>query len=274
MPRRLSANELIRRRIQKWQDEDPSSLVTKQIERATTPLQWLVALLLPDTLIREVVDKTLWVAEALTDRDDVFKVLEVDSLEEVRQCKLESCEAAADQVHAWSIGTAAALGAWDLVGPLGLAPSLAGLFTLAFRTIKKTAVCYGYDPSSHSEELVAMHIFAAASSLYHRDKLAALKEIEKIIETPASPELAPTRDTVAAAVTSLSQPIATHLTRRRSFAAIPAMGALVGSSANAWLLKDVGWAARNIYAMRRLEESRAKKAQAKPVVTPPELKAA
>jgi hypothetical protein len=274
MPRRLSANELIRRRIQKWQDEDPSSLVTKQIEKATTPLQWLVALLLPDTLVREVVDKTLWVAEALTDRDDVFKVLEVDSLDEVKHCKLEACEAAADQVHAWAIGAAAALGAWDLAGPLGLAPSLAAIFTLSFRTIKKTAVCYGFDPSSHVEELVAMQVFAAASSLYHRDKLAALKEIQRITETSLTPELAPSRETVMEAVLKLSQPIAAHLTRRRSFAAIPAMGALVGSSANAWLLKDVGWAARNIFAMRRLEEARAKKAPSKPVVTPPDLKAA
>jgi hypothetical protein len=273
MPRRLSANELIRRRIQKWQDEDPSSLVTKQIEKATTPLQWLVALLLPDTLIREVVDKTLWVAEALTDRDDIFKVLDVGSLEEIRQCKLESCEAAADQVHAWAIGTAAALGAWDLAGPLGIAPSLAALFTLAFRTIKKTAVCYGFDPSLPSEELVAMHVFAAASSLHHRDKLAALKEIQKIAEDTALAGFAPSHETVVEAVTRLSIPISAHLTRRRTFAAIPAMGALVGSSANAWLLKDVGWAARNIFAMRRLEESRAKKAQAKPAPAP-DLKAA
>jgi hypothetical protein len=236
MKRKLSAADAIQKRIEKWREEDPSSLLTKRIEQATTPLQWLVALLLPDRLIQEAVEKTLWASEVLTDSDNGAAKFTV-----------EQADAEADAVHNWAMGAAAALGAWDLAGPLGIAPALASLFTLSFRTIKKIGLCFGFDTSTPAEEMVVLEIFLAANAFYHRDKIEALRAIE------ALPSVA-THEDVLALSTELSKTISANLTRRRSLASIPAMGALVGGSANAWLLKDIGWAARNVYAMRRLKQ--------------------
>jgi hypothetical protein len=61
------------------------------------------------------------------------------------------------------------------------------------------------------------------------------------------------REDVLSSITQQAKIISAHLTRRRSFSSIPAIGALVGSSTNAWLLKDIGWAARNIYCKRRID---------------------
>jgi hypothetical protein len=239
MKRKLSVVDILRKRIEKWRDEDPSSLLTKRIEQATAPLQWLVAMLLPDRLIQEAVEKTLWASEVLTDADNGAADLTI-----------EQADAEADAVHNWAMGAAAALGAWDLAGPLGIAPSLASLFTLSFRTIKKIGLCFGFDTSSPAEEMIVLEIFLAANAFYHRDKIDALRAIEEM------PTVA-THEDVLALSSKLSKTISQNLTRRRSLASIPAMGALVGGSANVWLLRDVGWAARNVFAMRRLQKAHA-----------------
>lgn len=246
MPPRLSAEKAIQKRIEKWIDEDPSSLFTKRIEQITTPLQWLGAVLLPEALVREVLEKTLWAAD----------VLVIDAnYEEARNKPVGECDTVADGVHNWSMGAAAAVGAWDLAGPLGIAPALASMFTLALRTIKKIGACYGFDTSTSQEELIALEILFAATSTYHRDKVLALKAI-RMNEASAD------KTRVVAAISQLSNPISANLIRRRALAGIPALGAVVGSSVNAWLLKDIGWAARNIYAMRRLEGAKAAKDEA------------
>ncbi len=252
-PRHVSANEVIRRRIHKWEDEDPSSLLTKQIEKATAPLQWLVALMLPDRLIQEALQTTLRAAEALTDRNDVLVAFSITKFEDVPVSKVDQCDALADKTHFWAVGAAAAFGAWDIGGPLGIAPSLASLFTLAFRTIKKIGLCYGYDTTSSTEELVALEIIVAASTLYHRDKVQALKNIQKLTAPRADDAPPVTAETVEAAIAKVARAVGLNLTRRRTFANIPAMGALVGSSTNAWLINDISWAARNIYATRRFQ---------------------
>ncbi|MBI3554740.1 MAG: hypothetical protein HY074_00585, partial [Deltaproteobacteria bacterium] len=62
-----------------------------------------------------------------------------------------------------------------------------------------------------------------------------------------------TAKTVEAMIMKVARPVGLNLTRRRTFANIPAMGALVGGSTNAWLINDISWAARNIYATRRFQ---------------------
>lgn len=251
MPPKLTTEKAIQKRIEKWTDEDPSSLFTKRIEQITTPLQWLGAVLLPETLVKEVLEKTLWAADVL--------VIEANH-QDARARPVGECDTIADGVHNWSIGAAAAVGAWDIAGPLGIAPALASMFTLALRTIKKIGACYGFDTSTSSEELIALEILFAATSTYHRDKVLALKAI-RMNEANAD------KSRVFAAISQLSNPISANLIRRRALAGIPAVGAIVGGSANAWLMKDIGWAARNIYAMRRLEAEKASKdesAQAQP----------
>ena len=259
--RQISANEKIRRRIQAWEEEDPSSLLTKQIEKATQPLQWLVSLILPDRIVHEILDGSLRAAEVLTDRGDVFKVFNVGTLEDVRALKVETSDHVSDQVQFWATGAAAALGAWDVAGPLGIAPALVSLLTLSFRTIKKVGLCFGYDTSTPGEELIALQIFFAASTLYHRDKVQALKTIKKLEEQIANHQ-APTPTDVAELISKLAHAVTQNLQKRRTLASIPAMGALVGSSTNAWLLNDVGWAARNIYSDRRLRKRRDERAVA------------
>lgn len=270
-PRQLSSNENIRRRIQKWTDEDPSTLLTKQVEKATAPLQGLVALLLPDRLIHEMIEKTLWAAEALVDHDDIFKTLSAESLAEVHGTKLEDCDKLAETVQLWAVGAAAALGAWDLAGPLGIGPSLLSLFTLSFRTIKKIGCCYGYDTSQSLEEIVALEIFVAASTLFHRDKVEALKNIERYLAPPtALPRLASvgaaspsgggvggenySRQSVEQMIERVAHLVGANLTKRRALAGVPALGALMVGGANAWLIQDISLAARNVYASRRLKE--------------------
>ncbi|MBI3542161.1 MAG: EcsC family protein [Deltaproteobacteria bacterium] len=189
---------MIRRRAVEWQDADPSSLLTKRVEKATAPLQWLVALMLPDRLVHEVLGTTLRAAELLTDRADVIKGYDVERLDDIFELKIDSCDRSGDQVQFWAVGAAAALGAWD--------------------------------------------------------KVQAIKAIKKIENDVAANPNAYAREDVDALIEKVAHAVGEHLTRRRTLASIPAMGALVGTSTNAWLLQDVGWAARNIYATRRFQK--------------------
>ncbi|MCX5832758.1 MAG: EcsC family protein [Deltaproteobacteria bacterium] len=45
------------------------------------------------------------------------------------------------------------------------------------------------------------------------------------------------------------------MTERKVLQAIPAIGAAVGGSANAWFINDVGWAARRAFQARWLIEN-------------------
>ena len=247
MAKRTLSNQALKKRIDKWLQEDPASLVSKSMEKAVAPLQGLVALLLPERLIQEALEKTLWVAEAVTDRDDVLTALAAGSLSDAKLCKIERCDSVADGIHNWAIGTAAALGAWDLAGPLGTAASLVSLFTVALRLIKKVGLCYGFDTSKADEEVVVLQIFAAATGLTRTDKEQALNALKK---DEFGDEVG--REAVHAVLEKVARQVAVSLARRRALANIPVLGAIVGGSTNAWLIRDIGWAARNLYAWRRL----------------------
>jgi len=241
------------KRASKWADSDPSTLFTKRIEKATQPIQALVTLLLPEILIAEVAKKTLWAAETLVNREEVLKDLGVTDYSEIKEnVKLGKSDHFAESTHNWAIASAAALGAWDIAGPLGIAPSLVSIFTLAFRTIKKIGAYYGYDTASAREEAIVLEIFVAGSGFFFKDKLHALKAIEKAEYGDFKLE------DVQETLHIFAQPISSALVRRRALTAIPGMGALIGTSTNAWLLRDIGWAARNIYVMRRQREQDAK----------------
>ena len=209
---------------------------------------------MPDRIVREVTLKTLQAAEALTDQADVLRDLGVDHLSQVRTADVLASDAVAANVQAWAKGTAAALGAWDFAGPFAIAPSLVSLFTLSFRTIKKIGLCYGFETNTPAEEIIVLEVFAAASSLYHRDKVRAIHAIDELV---AQVHFADIREEqVVAAVRKISRAVGYNLTRRRALANLPALGAIVGGSTNVWLLRDVSWAARNLYARRRLNENR------------------
>lgn len=54
------------------------------------------------------------------------------------------------------------------------------------------------------------------------------------------------------ALRNLAKQLGVNLTKRKALAIVPAIGALVGGSANGWWIKEVGWAARRSFQERWL----------------------
>ena len=56
-------------------------------------------------------------------------------------------------------------------------------------------------------------------------------------------------------IKNLGRQLGINLTKRKALQAIPAIGAIVGASANGWYVKEVGWAARRAFQERWLIEN-------------------
>lgn len=253
--RKQAPAEALRKRFAAWQVEDPSSLITKRIEKLVEPLQSLVAMIVPESIVRDALSKSLWAAEAMTDRADVLKSLEVSSLGDIlsNKTRADQCDTVASTVQSWGLDAGARFGDWESAGALNAMPALASLLTLSFRVIKKIGLCFGFDTSSHLEERVVLEILVAATSLSGSDKAQVMKNIKAFEEKASELGTSLTREQIEEAIVQVSPLLASNLVRRRALVSLPALGAFTEASINAWILRDVSLAARNIYALRCLQ---------------------
>jgi DNA-binding transcriptional regulator YhcF (GntR family) len=85
------------------------------------------------------------------------------------------------------------------------------------------------------------------------DVMIAKQTVKTIAEKAAQQQLG--KEAVLISMNKLGRQLGINITKRKALQAVPAIGAVVGGSVNAWFINDVGWAARRAFQERWLIEN-------------------
>ncbi|MFQ5542718.1 MAG: EcsC family protein [Nitrospiria bacterium] len=248
--------------IKTWHSEEPG-IVSQSFGVMLSPATWLIDKIIPQASIRGVLDFSNALAEWMADEKDILRDAGVSDLLELKKRDLRLSDDLADSVHNWAIGIGAgAGGATGAVGLPGIIVDIPTIITFALRTIHKIGLCYGYRVNTKEEKDFILAIMAAGSANEMSEKMAALSLLRSIGVTLAGQTWEGIARRAAVnrfskeggiiAVKTLAKQLGINLTKRKALQAIPAIGAVVGASANGWYIKEVGWAARRSFQERWL----------------------
>lgn len=247
--------------IKAWQTEKPS-IANKLFDTLPAPVGRAAPKMISADAIKKALGMLDKAADWLADKEDIAKQAGVSKIEALHDKELESLDTLADHVHNWAIGIASAEGvATGVSGFLALAADTPAVVVLALRTIYKIGLCYGYELQSETDKKFVLAILAAAGANSKADKSLALqlmRNAEVTAKLRPSPKMAAAgseaveaKDSIVA-VEHVARAIERNLAKRQALQTVPAVGAIVGGSLNAWYLKDVGWAARRAFQERWL----------------------
>jgi hypothetical protein len=249
--------------IRAWRAQSPG-LATRTIGKASGPLASAVEKAVPTVALRLSLDAVHAAAVRLSDRRSILRKAGVSNVEELRHAELQTCDRLALQVGQRAALAAGGSGAlFGVAGGLGLVADLPTLLTLTFRTIHRTALCYGEDLTPPERRPLPVAVFALASANSMEEKEDALHAIDSVgggagdagiegMSRAAQRELA--KDSVAFSLNNLGKSLARNLGWRKAGESLPLVGAVVGGSVNAWYLHDLARAARYTFQLRWLRQ--------------------
>jgi hypothetical protein len=251
--------------LMRWQQQGPSwgtRLLAKPSGAAVKAVQSMV----PVEALRLGLTKANQFARKLDDRRDVLKRSGLPNELALGAQSLEAADRLAIQIsrRAMVLGGVGG-GVLGVTGAAGMVVDVPLLLTLALRTIHRTGYCYGELLDEAERERVAIGIFALASANSLDEKTLALEALAEGrdvvddawrdgLERVAEREMA--KDAAAYSVQTLASRVGLHLGARKGAGVVPVLGALVGSSMNAWYLFDVSQTARRVFQWRRLTAGR------------------
>lgn len=231
--------------IRRWKNQDPGLVGRAATGAIALPL-WLARRMLSEGAIRRALELAQVMAVRLVDEEDLLRLAGAARGSDLGARTLQELDLLADRVQGSAAGWAAAAGAFTgVTGLPGLAADIPSLLTLAFRTIYRIGLCYGFRPESDSEFAFALGVLAAAAAGSRSEKRAALAALEVHGQQPAAAGQPADLDQVA-------RILARTFARRKALQVVPGIGAVVGGSVNGWFMREVGWAARRGYQERWL----------------------
>lgn len=248
--------------MKKWENEEPGVLA-KSTNVLLKPLNWAFEKVIPHKLIEGAMSACNSAGSFLTDKGDILRDGGVSSISELRNKDLKLCDDMANVVHNWALGIAAAEGgAAGTGGAYTIALDIPALITLAYRTIHKIGLCYGYECNTFEDRMFANMVFQAASANTVEEKTYALlflKQIEvvvtkqtfrKMAAKAAAAQIGP--EALVIFLRNAAKSLGKNLTRRKALQVIPFVGAAVGAAMNASFIQDIAWAARRAFQKRWL----------------------
>jgi hypothetical protein len=251
--------------LQQWQAEAPgwgTRLLAKPSGAAAKAVQAMV----PVEALRAALEKANQVALRLDDRKTILRKAGAQSEAELAARPLEAADALAKSLARKAMWLGGAGGAaFGVAGAAGMVLDIPALLTLALRSIHRTGFCYGEGMSDPARARLAIGIFALASANSAEEKQSALQAIASNadvvddtwrdgIERVAEREMA--KEATAFSLQTLASRVGLHLGARKGAGAVPVLGALVGSSMNAWYIHDVSQTARRVFQWRWLAARR------------------
>ncbi|MBF0410752.1 MAG: EcsC family protein [Candidatus Riflebacteria bacterium] len=252
--------------IVKWKKEEPG-VVSNFFGTLTSPITWLVELIVPTQAIQGALKISNNIAKHLSDHEDILKEANISNIEELKTLDMRVSDSLADSVQNWAIGLATVEGAGvGLGGFLSMAIDIPAIITYAIRTIYKIGLCYGYEVKTIEDEKFMMGILAASGANSIEEKLlaiAALRKIEIVIGSKtwkvmnniaASQQIS--REATILGIRGLARQLSVNMAKRKSIQSIPGIGAIVGASVNAWYLKEIGKAAKRAFQERWLIDNK------------------
>jgi len=184
---------------------------------------------------------------------------EVERLEDLRGANLQVLDRVSADVADQHELVALLEGAGCGVGGLALvAADIPLLFGVAQRVVRQVGACYGFDPESPGEGVVAFKVFELAAG-GHRDRYGELLELDNLGDEldDLEPAKRAEKATVLASLFMSRETVRRLVQRlfsRKLFQALPVAGMLVGAGFNYMFVTDVSEAARMVYRRRWLHD--------------------
>jgi uncharacterized protein (DUF697 family) len=145
-----------------------------------------------------------------------------------------------------------------------MAVDIPAIITLAFRTINKIGMCYGFESKTKEDNQTILSILSVAGANTMKEKqlaLLSLKQLEVIIIKTTWKKMAQkatenefTKEAGIIALKNLAKQLGINLSKRKALQVVPVIGAAVGASVNGVFIQDIGWAARRVFQERWIME--------------------
>jgi hypothetical protein len=251
--------------IDEWKTGRPSGINTA-LGFVMFPISVLIQSIIPQAAIRDCLRGASATAERFADESAVLRKGDVPEIEVLRRKDLRLSDQLANEIHNWAIGVASAEGAGSgMWGIYGLALDIPFIITFALRTIHKIGLCYGYRNRDEQGKRFVLALLSAASANTVSEKAEAVKllraidvmiakqTVKAVVEKAVQQQLG--KEAVLLSMKNLGRQLGINITERKVLQAIPAIGAAVGGSVNAWFINDVAWAARRAFQERWLIEN-------------------
>ncbi len=251
--------------IHEWEKAKPS-VVTSALGVVAKPLGWLTSKVVPKKLIEGAIQMADNVAEYTTDTGDVLRDAQVDAIKELRAKNLELSDKLAHSICRWATAIAASEGGLTgLGGPFGMAADIPVIIILALRTIRKTALCYGYECDTEKEKEYVLGVLSAAGSNTQIEKNATLMALQQLnvmiakttwkrmVQKAAENKFG--KEAAILSIKAVAKTLGINLTKRLALKIVPVVGSLVGAGVNAAFIYDVAVAAQRCYQRRWLQEN-------------------
>lgn len=248
--------------VYNWKNAEPGA-ISNAVGYALAPVNWAIQKIIPEQAIMGALNMANMGAKSMADSRDLLHEANLNTFEELLSLSLERSDTLASNVQGWAIGLGAAEGgATGFLGIIGIPLDIPAIITLALRTIHKIGLCYGYEMRTEDDFQFTYAILSSSSANSLEEKIAALATLrsfqvllirqtwKKMAQSAAQRTVS--KEGALITLRTLAKQLGINITKRRALAAIPAIGALVGASVNAWYMKDVGWAARRAFQERKL----------------------
>jgi hypothetical protein len=228
----------------------PPSVLPRAVRSVTKPLGGLAQKLIPAEIVEAAIRGADWAAHGSIRKTAINH----DFFD------LEACDMAAAEIRRWALGYAAAGGgAAGAFGALGLAIDIPATVALALRTVRATALCYGFGADTEAERVHILDVLQLAGANSREERAAAIRQLA---EGRAAMGEADWRKIATLTGQTTGSVAATHrvaatlgvnLSTRKLAQLAPVIGAAVGAGVNAAFQSDVAAAARFAYRARWLE---------------------
>lgn len=238
------------REIIEWENEEPS-VVEKGLSKL---MGWssFTAKVIPEVIVQEAISRACDLGKMMTGKKDILREANVRSIEELQHKDLRLSDTLADSVHNWAIGIAGSEGLTTGIG--GTATIIADIgivITLAFRSIHKIAMCYGYEVNTDAEKKFVLDILSVSSANTLRERKEALIALRsRIMQRKMIEEIL-----MSSLIKKLAKQLGINLTKRKAMQLIPVVGAGIGAAVNASYMRDVIWSARRTYQKRWIADN-------------------
>lgn len=244
-------------KIIEWKSMEPS-VISKVMGTLFKPVSWLIQTIIPESAMRSAIQASNSASKYLIDNEKFKKDCNISNISELKNKSLEECDVFADEIHNWAIGYAATEGGiTGATGLIGMAVDIPTIITLAFRTINKIGLCYGFENKTEEDNQIVLSILSAAGANTMKEKQLAiltLKQLETIIIKTTWKKMAQkatenelTKEAGIIALKNLAKQLGVNLTKRKALQVVPIIGAAVGASVNGAFISDIAWAARRVY---------------------------
>lgn len=259
--------------IEEWKHEK-IDLYDKTMVFITKPFGGIVENVASEKIVRGLLKFTWNVADSTMDYKRIMKEAKVESISELKNCSLKSCDNMAKNAHNRAVGLAAAQGITvGSIGLVGLAIDIPFVLSLALRTIMRIGGCYGYEFNNKYEKEFALSVLGAGAirTLKEREKaLAIVNEIEHVIDEKGIKKLASkmvnktiSKEIGIISVHAIEQELEIEIAREISMLllnekvleSVPIVGGTIGAIINTRYINHMGWAARRLYQHRWLVDN-------------------